>query len=82
MEIKNKENLKIMYINYLCNLINQSKHHKIRVFTSANHVDITYYGRKWYQRNKTFLYLPSIRMRNILLNWLNSFNYTMECVEK
>lgn len=32
--------------------------------------------------NKTFLYLPSIRMRNILLNWLNSFNYTMECVEK
>lgn len=53
MEIRNEEYLKKMYIDYLCNLINQSKYHKIRVFTSANHVEITYYGRKWYQRNKT-----------------------------
>lgn len=53
MEIRNEESLKKMYINYLCNLINQSKYHKIRVFRSLNRVDVTYCKRKWYQRNKT-----------------------------
>lgn len=53
MEIRNEEYLKRMYIDYLCSLINQSKYHKIRVFTSLNCVEITYYGKKWYQRNET-----------------------------
>lgn len=53
MEVKNEEHLKKMYVDYLCSLINQSKYHKVRVFTSLNRMDITYYGRKWYQRNET-----------------------------
>ena len=53
MEIRSEENLKRMYVDYLCNLINQSKYHKIRVFTSLNRVEIIYYGKKWYQRNET-----------------------------
>ena len=52
MEVKNEEHLKRMYLDYLCNLINQSKYHKVRVFTSLNRMDITYYGRKWYQRDR------------------------------
>lgn len=52
MEVKNEEHLKKMYVDYLCNLINQSKYHKARVFTSLNRMDITYYRRKWYKRKK------------------------------
>jgi hypothetical protein len=52
MEVKNEEHLKKMYIDYLCNLMNQLKYHKVRVFTSLNRMDITYYGRKWYQKRK------------------------------
>lgn len=44
MEIKNDDCLKKMYIDYLCNLINQSKYHKIGVFISLKRVDITYYN--------------------------------------
>lgn len=52
MEIRSEEYLKKMYVDYLCSLINQSKYHKIRVFTSVNRVEITYYGKKWYNRKK------------------------------
>ena len=53
MEIRSEVYLKRMYVDYLCNLINQSKYHKIRVFTSLNRAEVTYYSRKWYKRNET-----------------------------
>lgn len=53
MEVKNEERSQKMYVDYLCNLINQSKYHKVRVFTTLNRMDITYYKRKWYQKNET-----------------------------
>ena len=45
MEVKNEEHSQKMYLDYLCNLINQSKYHKVRAFTGLNRIDITYYGR-------------------------------------
>ena len=52
MEIRSEVYLKRMYVDYLCNLINQSKYHKIRTFTNLKRMDITYYGKRWYQRKK------------------------------